>query len=73
MSLDIISLTDLLRSGREEEDIKKLLFSFRSIKIQHNPGADDVEHFLILKQYNSRKWTYLEPTLYFRLTKKGLT
>jgi hypothetical protein len=46
MALDIISLTDLLRSGREEEEINKLLFSFSSIKIQHNPGADDVEHFL---------------------------
>lgn len=46
MALDIISLTDLIRSGREEEDIKKLLFSFSSLKIKENPGADDVESFL---------------------------
>jgi hypothetical protein len=55
MALDIISLTDILRSGREEEDIKELLFSFSSLKIQHNPGADDVEHFLHRKAIQFEK------------------
>lgn len=45
MALKILALTDLLKA-EPEEDIKKLLFSFASLKIQYNPGADDVEHFL---------------------------
>lgn len=46
MALNIIALTDLLKSGETEENIKKLLFSFSTIQIQDNPGADDVECFL---------------------------
>jgi hypothetical protein len=46
MALNVISLNDIIRSVPDEEDIKKLLFSFSSLKKQNNYGADDVEHFL---------------------------
>lgn len=70
MALNIISLTDLLRSGQEEEAIKKLLFSFSTIKIQHNPGAEDVEQFLHTKAIQFEKMdlsrTYLVTSTYQR-------
>ncbi|MGM5473768.1 GNAT family acetyltransferase [Bacillus pumilus] len=46
MALKIISLTDLINSDQTEEDIKKLLFSFETIKSRSESGARDVEEFL---------------------------
>lgn len=45
MSLNVISLSDLFKVAKEEE-IKKLLFSFVTLKSQDSAGADDVENFI---------------------------
>lgn len=52
MALNVISLSDMIRtiqldgSTQTEEDIKKLLFSFETLKSSDSSGADDVEFFL---------------------------
>lgn len=55
MSIDIISLTDLIKSDQKEEDINRLLFSFSTIKIADNPGAADVENFIHKKAISFEK------------------
>ncbi|HWO76082.1 GNAT family acetyltransferase [Bacillus inaquosorum] len=68
MALKIISLTDLLNSDQREEDIRGLLSSFETIKIKHNPGAEDVEHFIHTKAIQFEKMdlsrTYLVMSTY---------
>lgn len=47
MALNLITLDDLLnKSDYEEEDIKKLLFSFETISSKYAPGSEDVQDFL---------------------------
>lgn len=68
MALNVISLTDMIRSIPNEEDINKLLFSFVTIKKQDSCGADDVEHFLHSKALQFEKMdlarTYLVLSTY---------
>ncbi|KUO48949.1 MAG: GNAT family acetyltransferase [Desulfitibacter sp. BRH_c19] len=67
MALEIISLTDLITTDREE-DIKKLLFSFCTLKAENNEGAEDVEYFLHEKAIQFEKMdlsrTYLVMSTY---------
>lgn len=44
MALEIVQLLDMIKSGRSEEEIKQILLSFRSIRI--NEKVHDVEYFL---------------------------
>ncbi|WP_308637683.1 GNAT family acetyltransferase [Paenibacillus silvisoli] len=86
MALNVISLNDIIRSAKLEEDIKRLLFSFSSLKSQDSTGADDVEYFLHTKAIQFEKLdlarTYLvmstfksKPILvgYFSISNKPLT
>lgn len=49
MTLEILSLGDLIKSNYKEEEIKTLLFSFKSKRIHMETSADDVEEFLHMK------------------------
>ncbi|CDQ41519.1 hypothetical protein [Virgibacillus salexigens] len=64
MALDVITLDDLLnKSGYEEEDIKKLLFSFETISLKYSPGSDDVQYFLHNKAIEFEKIGLARTTL----------
>lgn len=66
MALEIVQLYDMLRSGRREEEIKQILLSFCSLRI--NNETHDVEDFLHNKaiefEKNDIARTYLVFSLY---------
>jgi len=86
MSLNVISLNDMLRSIPSVDDVKKLLHSFVTYKALDSAGAEDVEDFLHHKAIQFEKMdlarTYLVmstyksvPILvgYFSISNKPLT
>lgn len=68
MSLNVISLYDMIRAIPAEEDIQKLLFSFKTLDSQDSAGAEDVEFFLHNKAIQFEKMdlarTYLVMSTY---------
>lgn len=68
MALNVISLYDMIRAIPAEEDIQKLLFSFKTLDSQDSTGADDVEYFLHNKAIQFEKMdlarTYLVMSTY---------
>ncbi len=68
MALNVISLYDMIRAIPAEEDIRELLFSFKTLDSQDSTGADDVEFFLHNKAIQFEKMdlarTYLVMSTY---------
>lgn len=84
MAIRVISLRDLIKTGREDE-IENLLLSFKTINVYGDSGAADVEYFLHNRAIEFEKHdisrTYLvmssyqkEPCLvgYFSIAQKPL-
>lgn len=68
MALVVLALSDLLREYPEEENVKRLLLSFCTLKTDHAEGAEDVETFLHDKAIQFEKMelarTYLVMSTY---------
>lgn len=46
MALTVLALSDLIREYPDQENVKRLLLSFCTLKTDHADGAEDVETFL---------------------------
>lgn len=68
MALVVLSLTDLLREYPDQENVKRLLLSFCTLKTDHAEGAEDVGTFLHEKAIQFEKMgiarTYLVMSQY---------
>ncbi|ENH95775.1 hypothetical protein J416_14108 [Gracilibacillus halophilus YIM-C55.5] len=55
MALNVVSLTDILNSDINEEEVKDFLFTFETIQSDGISGADDVEQFIHYKAIEFEK------------------